>query len=156
MEENNQSTPETIEKTVESPASTPPVLPEGTEAPLDKRILAAFIDMLVAIGISWAAGMINGRLGYPAAVGYLLTRDSLPFLEGQSLGKKVVNLQAVNEGGKSLSGDWTPGIIRNIPMIIPFFPLIELIILVINKDKPNGMRRLGDQFAKTKVITVNH
>lgn len=42
------------------------------------------------------------------------------------------------------------GVIRNIVLWIPFFPLVELIVLLSNN---NGLR-LGDQWAKTKVISV--
>ena len=48
------------------------------------------------------------------------------------------------------TNNWGPGIIRNIVLWIPLFPLIELIMLLTN-DK--GLR-LGDQWAKTKVISV--
>ena len=98
--------------------------------------------------------MIDSTLGVAASAGYLLLRDSLPFLDGQSIGKKAINLRAVTEDGKSLSGNWNAGLIRNIPMVIPIFPLVELIVLLVNKDKPGGLRRLGDQWAKTKVVTT--
>ncbi|MBC7979119.1 MAG: RDD family protein [Armatimonadetes bacterium] len=126
----------------------------GAEASLGQRIGAVVIDALVAMALGWALAMINSRLSYPVYIAYFLTRDSLPFLNGQSIGKKALNLQAVSETGKSLSGDWNSGLLRNVPMVIPIFPLVELIILVINKDKPGGLRRLGDQWAKTKVVTV--
>jgi uncharacterized RDD family membrane protein YckC len=87
--------------------------------------------------------------GWIAAVAYGLTRDSLPFLDGQSIGKKAMGLRAVTEDGQPLTNNWGPGIIRNIVLWIPLFPLIELIVLLTN-DK--GLR-LGDQWAKTKVIS---
>ena len=70
----------------------------------------------------------------------------------ERIGKKVVKIKAVTEDGRSLSGNWGPGIIRNVVLFIPFFPIIELIVLATNKEKP--MRRLGDQWAKTKVIVA--
>ena len=61
-----------------------------------------------------------------------------------------MGLRAVTEDGQPLTNNWGPGIIRNIVLLIPFFPLIELIILLTN-DK--GLR-LGDQWAKTKVVSI--
>ncbi len=152
MEEKNDpaavtSTPSPAE---EIPVETAP----GAEADLGKRIAAAIIDCLVATALGWAAAMLMNRLYFPVWAGYMLTRDSLPFLDGQSIGKKALNLRAVSESGKSLSGDWNAGLIRNISMAIPFGALVELIVMVVNKDKPGGLRRLGDQWGKTKVVTV--
>lgn len=89
-------------------------------------------------------------LGFFIVIAYALTRDSLPFLDGQSVGKKVLKLRAVTEDGQSLSGNWGPGIIRNIVLMIPFFPIVELVVLLTNQD----VKRLGDQWAKTKVIVA--
>ncbi|MEZ4775370.1 MAG: RDD family protein [Bacteroidia bacterium] len=89
-------------------------------------------------------------LGFFIVIAYGLTRDSLPFLDGQSVGKKVLKLRAVTEDGQSLSGNWGPGIIRNIVLMIPFFPIVELVVLLTGKDG----KRLGDQWAKTKVIVA--
>jgi len=136
-------------------AEVTPAAATGPEADLGKRIAAAFIDFLVAMALAWAAGMLMSRLSYPVWIAYMLTRDSLPFLDGQSIGKKALNLRAVSESGKSLSGDWNAGLIRNIPMAIPFGALVELIVMLVNKDKPGGLRRLGDQWGKTKVVNVN-
>lgn len=140
--------------------TTPPYQPPaisaavGGEASLGQRIGAALIDVLVASAMAYAANRAFGGLGYALNLAYLLTRDSLPFLDGQSIGKKALNLRAVTEDGKSLSGNWNAGLLRNISMAVPILPLVELIIMIINKDKPGGIRRLGDQWAKTKVVTV--
>lgn len=140
---------------------TPPATEEipveavlGAEADLGKRIAGALIDTLIAFALAWVAGMVWARLAYPLVIAYMLLRDSFPFLDGQSIGKKVVGLRAITETGVSLSGNWKEGAIRNILMVVPLGSLVELIIMVVNKDKPGGLRRLGDQWAKTKVITV--
>lgn len=83
---------------------------------------------------------------------YILVRDCLPFLDGQSLGKKIIGLKAVTTDGQSLSGNWNPGLIRNVALLIPLFALVELIILLTKKDAPEGLLRLGDQWAGTKVV----
>lgn len=148
----DQSTPTPPSEKI--PAATDANSYSGSEADVGKRIAAALIDLLVAAAAAYTVSMVADSLSYPAFIGYMLTRDSLPFLDGQSIGKKVLNLRAVTETGESLSGNWNPGIIRNVPMIIPVFPLVEFIILLANKDKPGGLRRFGDQWGKTKVVTV--
>lgn len=137
------------------PAQLPAAPPAaGGEASLGQRVGAGLIDILVAIALGYAAARIAGGLGYAVQVAYMLTRDSLPFLDGQSIGKKALNLRAVGEDGKSLSGNWNTGLLRNVSMAVPFLPLVELIIMLANNGKPGGLRRLGDQWAKTKVVTV--
>lgn len=136
--------------------SQPPAIGSapGKEAELGQRIGAALIDSLIAMALNIAGGQVAGMVGYALWLGYMLSRDSLPFLDGQSIGKKALKLRAVTEDGKSLSGNWNAGLLRNVSMAVPFLPLVELIIMIVNKDKPGGIRRLGDQWAKTKVVTV--
>ncbi|MEZ4829777.1 MAG: RDD family protein [Bacteroidia bacterium] len=119
----------------------------GTEqiASQGQRIGAYLIDAIL-MGV---VGVIP-IIGLLVIIAYALLRDSLPFLDGQSIGKKVMKLRAVTEDGQSLSGNWGPGIIRNIVLLIPFFPIVELIVLLTNQEG----RRLGDQWAKTKVIVA--
>ena len=119
--------------------------PELRKAENGSRIVAYIIDALV-IGVL----MIIPVAGWIAGIAYGLTRDSLPFLDGQSIGKKAMGLRAVTEDGQPLTGNWGPGIIRNIVLWIPLFPLVELIVLLTNEK---GLR-LGDQWAKTQVISV--
>jgi uncharacterized RDD family membrane protein YckC len=119
--------------------------PELRKAENGSRIVAYIIDGLI-IGVMCLIPIA----GWIAGIAYGLTRDSLPFLDGQSIGKKAMGLRAVTEDGQPLTGNWSPGIIRNIVLWIPLFPLVELIVLLTNE---NGLR-LGDQWAKTKVISV--
>ena len=128
----------------------------GSLAPFNTRILAALIDMVVAVGLQISLVLIlphfAARLAWIVALAYLVTRDSLPFLGGQSVGKKAMKLQAVTLDGKSLVGKWEPSVIRNVAMIV--FPLafVEFIVLLTRENKPEQGRRLGDEWAKTKVI----
>ena len=60
----------------------------------------------------------------------------------------------MTEEGVSLSGNWGPDLVRNAVLFIPFFPLVELVVLIAKNGKPGGLRRLGDEWGKTKVINV--
>ncbi|MGJ8724755.1 MAG: RDD family protein [Roseibacillus sp.] len=131
---------------------------EYSETLLPQRILAGLIDGIVAAVLIWAAGLVlPDFLGImPNAFGivYLLFKDSLPFLGGQSVGKKAMKIQAVTEDGVPLTKDFTKGIVRNVFTAIPPLALVELFILHTREKAPNAGLRLGDDFAKTKVITV--
>ncbi len=125
-------------------------------APFGTRIAAAVIDSLVSSGIMIGLGLIlpgfAHRLAWLTGIAYMVTRDSLPFLKGQSVGKKAMKLKAVTLEGKSLVNDWQAALVRNGVLIIPFFALVELVVLLTREDKPESGRRLGDEWAKTKVI----
>lgn len=156
METTNDTPPVTVTEPIEG--ATPPatVVPGvSMEASLGQRIGGVLIDMLIGFALYMVVGFVSSKLGWLVFIAYWLTRDSLPFLEGQSIGKKALKTKAVTEGGASLAGDWVPGLIRNAVLFIPFFSLVELIVLVMAKDKPGGLRRLGDQWAKTKVVVVD-
>lgn len=134
------------------PASTT----KGVETDLVKRFLGAFIDGIVAGAIGYVTFLITGS-AFPQwiAIGLVfLTRDSLPMLEGQSIGKKVMKTKAVKEDGSSLSGDWVTGATRNILLAIPLAGLVECFILLTRSGNPEEGLRLGDDWAKTKVISV--
>ena len=109
------------------------------------RIVAYLIDVLIMVVVS-----IIPILGFIVVIAYSLTRDALPFLDGQSIGKKVMKLRAVTEDGRPLTNNWGPAIIRNVVLFIPFFPIGELIVMLTNANK----QRLGDQWAKTRVVSV--
>lgn len=130
----------------------------GDLAPLGTRISAAVIDILVAIGLQIVISFILPNvLGFVASLtglAYIFTRDALPFLDGQSVGKKAMKLRAVTRAGAPLTGNWQPCLIRNAVLAIPFFGLVELIVLLTRQDKPDQGLRLGDEWAKTKVIVV--
>lgn len=120
------------------------------------RATAAVIDAVISIGISILLHIIlpgfAEKLAWMTGAAYLLVRDSLPFLGGQSVGKKAMKIQVVTLEGKSLVSDWQTAAIRNGPLIIPLFAFVELYILLNREDKAERGRRLGDEWAKTKVI----
>jgi uncharacterized RDD family membrane protein YckC len=124
------------------------------EAPFDSRLIAGLIDGFIAgIVMSLAMGL-SSMLGWLLYFAFMLAKDSLPFLDGQSPGKKLMKLRAVDAQGKSLSGNWEVGIKRNIFMAIPFVPLYEAYVLYQKKEQHLPLRRTGDDLAKTKVISL--
>lgn len=124
--------------------------------PFNTRIAAALIDVAVSMGLVIGLMLLLPafvhKVAYLASLGYLITRDSLPFLNGQSVGKKAMKIRAVTLEGKSLIGNWETALIRNFVLVIPPMGFVELIILLTREDKPERGRRLGDEWAKTKVI----
>jgi uncharacterized RDD family membrane protein YckC len=110
------------------------------------RIGAYIIDIILVIFLS-----IFPLIGWIFGISYLLLRDALPFLDGQSLGKKVMKTRAVTEDGQPLTNNWGPALVRNVVLFIPLFPIVELIVLLNNPRK----QRLGDQWAKTRVVKVS-
>ena len=134
-------------------------LPAGTLAPFNARAFAAVIDSLVATGLAIAASillpaMLSTRTGWLLWAGYMIARDSLPFLHGQSVGKKAMKLKALTLDGQPLTNNWQTALIRNGVLLIPLFGLVELFVLLSRDSGPDRGRRLGDEWAKTKVIVV--
>ena len=136
-------------ETTEAPSS--PATVDGELAPLGPRIGAAVIDCVIASVLGIVLSFIASPLYLIGWAGYILVRDALPFLDGQSIGKKLLGLRAVTAEGKSLSGDFKSSALRNVPMLIA---IVELVVLIIKKDSPEAGLRLGDQLANTKVISA--
>ncbi|MGA0332485.1 MAG: RDD family protein [Kiritimatiellia bacterium] len=136
---------ETIEETASAPeVEAEFIAADKAPASIGNRILAVLIDGLICMALS-----VVPVLGALAAIGYMLTRDALPFLDGQSVGKKAMKLRAVSsETNAPLTNNWGASVVRNVVLYIPFFAIVELIVLSNNKDN----QRLGDQWAKTKVV----
>jgi uncharacterized RDD family membrane protein YckC len=140
-----------------APAPQPAPQPLGQtsgppEATMGARIGGFAVDLLVAFSILLVLSIISSNLGLVVALAYLVTRDCLPFLDGQSIGKKALRTRAVTESGASLSGNWNNGLLRNLTMIPPF-TLVELIVLSSRQDQAK-IRRLGDEWFQTKVISA--
>lgn len=144
------------------PDNAPPAAEPTTQAQasLGQRAGAYLIDVAAVFVFSLVASFTIGSflprissLISLAGLAYILCRDCLPFLDGQSLGKKLLGLRAVTSDGRSLSGNWQPGLLRNAILVVPFMGLVELIVLITKQNAPEGLLRLGDQWAGTKVIT---
>lgn len=129
----------------ETPPSSTANLSTAPVASVGNRVVAVFIDTLVGFVIS-----LVPLVGWIVTIAYFITRDALPFLDGQSIGKKVMKLRAVDAATLApLTNNWGASAIRNVVLYIPFFAFVELFVLISNKTQ-----RLGDQWAKTKVLQV--
>lgn len=128
----------------------------GGLAPFNTRAIAALIDVALAIGLQisalWILPGFAERIAWLVGVAYLVGRDSLPFLDGQSVGKKAMKLRVLTLEGKPVTGNWEAALIRNAILLIPVFPLIELFVLLTREGKPDQGRRLGDEWSKTTVV----
>lgn len=144
-----------VEKRVESVDDDESPPPPGSEAPFNSRVLGGLIDSVVCVALNIACHIalpnVLEFIGGLVSTAYFLTRDSLPFLGGQSIGKKAMRIKAVTLDGKSLAGNWQAGIVRN---VFIFIAPVELFILWNRNEKGGTLRRLGDDYAKTKVIVV--
>lgn len=132
---------------------------DDDRAGLGARVGAFLIDVLVCLGISVVLAKIIpfeflDSIGNLAAIAYLLTRDSLPFLKGQSLGKKALGIRVETRDGQGLSENWQAGVTRNVALIVPPFWIVELVILLTREDKPEAGARLGDDWARTRVVKL--
>ena len=134
-------------------------LPAGALAPFNARAFAAVIDSLVATGLAIAASillpsMLSTRTGWILWAGYMIARDSLPFLQGQSVGKKAMKIKALTLDGQPLTNNWQTALIRNGVLLIPLFGLVELFVLLSRDSGADRGKRLGDEWAKTKVVVA--
>lgn len=146
--------PEEAKKKVKEEVPDEDEVKVGDIAPFNTRVIAALIDWAIPMIIYVILIIMSPKLsmiGWLLYLGYMLTKDSLPFLGGQSIGKRVMKLRAVRNDGTPLTGDWKTGLIRNAFLLIS---PVELLVLLLREEKPDKGRRLGDDFAKTKVIVV--
>jgi len=147
--------PESAKKKPAAPVIDEDAVKAGDIAPFNTRIIAALIDSAVGLCLYIVITMllpgVLDFLGGLVWLAYMLTKDSLPFLDGQSIGKRVMKLRAVTSDGKPLTGNWQTGILRNAFLVIA---PVEFGMLLMREEKPEAGRRLGDDVAKTKVIVV--
>jgi uncharacterized RDD family membrane protein YckC len=126
------------------------------------RLLAKFLDLLVVAALATFPGWV----GDAAGLTYALIADGL--LEGQSLGKRVVGLRVVGEGGlpcsylQSLQRNLTVGLgvglmLLDVPFLwVVLWPLGALVLLFEAFLAVTGDEalRLGDRFAGTQIVVA--
>lgn len=129
---------------------------DGDIAPLNTRILAGVIDALVASALAFTVTLVMpdilDKLGWLVWAGYLIARDSLPFLKSGSIGKMAMKLRVEKKGGGSITGDWQSAAIRNLPLIVPLLWIVEIIVLSTRDNTIQRGVRLGDEWAGTRVV----
>jgi uncharacterized RDD family membrane protein YckC len=134
-----------------------------------QRVIALGIDLMIYALIRLIAGAILYLIGLSVlaeiiALVYLVFRDSLPFLQQQSIGKKLMKIRVLHKG--SFNIDFFTDIKRNylfLPNLLNALGFnfiyisggITLILLIIELylvlEKENS-QRLGDRFADTSVV----
>jgi uncharacterized RDD family membrane protein YckC len=118
---------------------------------LHRREWTYIIDISFAFLISLMINLLAkkfsppGGFPYGEVVGllYILLKDSF---SGKSIGKLLTSLRVIDSKESKPAG-LGKSLMRNFLFIIPFFPLVELIVANCRKDK----KRLGDLIAGTAV-----
>ena len=155
----------------ESSAGTGPYTWPTGKAEISKRIVAVIIDAVISVLVGlipWIGGIISAA--------YWVLRDGmeLEFMDNRSVGKKLMKLRPLTADGQkvdmmmSIQRNWMFGLggilwfLAYIPIIgwllmVPVglvalvFGVIELIKVLTDEEG----RRLGDVWAKTKVVEVD-
>lgn len=124
------------------------------KADITSRLVAAFIDLLVVIGLS----MLPDILGFLSASGYILLRDGI--FSGMSIGKRLAGIRVVSGSGPtgfkdSLSRNFTFEI-AYILFHIPYLGwLLGPVVIVAESLTALGDEnncRVGDIIAGTRVV----
>jgi uncharacterized RDD family membrane protein YckC len=107
-----------------------------------ERLAAFALDLFIFLGLS-----MFPAFGWVLAIAYMLLRESLPFLQGQSIGKRYFKLRAVTSTtGKPLTRRYKRSIIRGGVTLIPILNLIDAYHYFKHGE------RLADKWAHTVVI----
>lgn len=129
-----------------------------------RRIIAAFIEIALLSGLALILILTLPELSKDPSVAfeegvyflfimalwlgiltYMLFKDAL--FNGQSIMKKLLGLRVIGVNTQ-IKCRWYQSLFRNFVMLIPFLPLIELLMVIF---APGG-RRLGDLLAGTVVV----
>ncbi|MCT4644260.1 MAG: RDD family protein [Carboxylicivirga sp.] len=109
-----------------------------------ERLIAGLVDLTITLGLS-----LFPRIGWLFGLIYFLFKDSLPFISGQSFGRRLFNIKVVKVADDhSLVGSPDKALVRQIVFLIPFLNLIELYLFFFMKE------RYGARWTHTKVIKV--
>ncbi len=112
----------------------------------NKRVCGNLMDWLVIVILELLVkSTFKLDFHWSIFIIYWLLRDSL---NGQSVGKRIVGLQVINEKGEVATP--VECIMRNIPMAIPLVCILEYFVMVKNREG----KRIGDLIAHTKVMDL--
>ena len=121
-----------------------------TKAEPMQRLAAGIIDLIV-VGVATSVTSYIPFIYYvsnPLIIAYFLLRDTLPLLDGKSIGKNIIGLRVVREADLSkITDDYGLGIIRNVLFFVPIANIIDA-CMIFSKDR----KRFGDRWAKTIVV----
>jgi uncharacterized RDD family membrane protein YckC len=120
------------------------------------RIAAFLVDALtisiilivpgaaISYGMTWSGSPRGIQMVWWVALGVLIVamlfRDGY---RGRSIGKQLLGLRLITPGGEGAG--WFRSFVRNLPLVIPGWNLIELMLVLL------GKARTGDRLAKTTV-----
>jgi uncharacterized RDD family membrane protein YckC len=111
---------------------------------LSISILLVLPASLVSYAMTWTGTPKGIHLVWWAALAILmlamLFRDGY---RGRSIGKQLLGLRLLTPGGEGCG--WVRSFIRNVPLVIPGWNLLELLLVVL------GRSRTGDRIARTTV-----
>jgi uncharacterized RDD family membrane protein YckC len=126
------------------------VRPEFPKAEPMQRLAAGMIDLIfIGVAASFLSFVPYSNYFFnPLMIAYFLLRDTLPLLDGRSLGKTLIGLRVVRENDYSrITDDYGTGIIRNVLFFIPLAGIIDAFMIFSQERK-----RFGDRWAKTIVV----
>lgn len=113
--------------------------------PIPRRLIGSLMDFFLA----FTMGYVIPVLGPVLCVLYFLGKDALPFLDGQSVGKKLLQIRVVRKSdAKAITRDYSSSILRSVTLLIPGLNIIELVLVLSHKE------RLGDLWANTTTTKV--
>lgn len=180
MTDNNEGAP--LPPLSDEPVQGEPVQPEGVSgegAPppaaathstreaakpdVGRRVIAYLIDWVIAMVVYAVLAPASGTLGALVGAAYLLLRDGFEFefMNGRSLGKRMMNLTVVRENGERM--DLTTSAKRNWTLAVSLLPLGLFWLILAPVAALLGLyeaysalisaegRRWGDRIAGTRV-----
>lgn len=117
---------------------------ELTPADWQTRSLAFLIDLILYTAIFYGLG----SPGHFLAMIYILFRDGI--FSGQSIGKKVMGIQAVHTDGRAVH--FVDSAFRNVLFLFYVVFPVAIVVETVAVFRSPDRRRLGDRIAGTRVI----
>ena len=128
-----------------------PAFPEQSgrlslKVPVVTRLGSAAVDIIIVLLLVYFIPVLGPFIG----VAYYLSKDALPVLKGQSLGKKIFKLQVLSQFDETaITKNYRSSFLRSFTLFIPVLNLLELALILLNKH------RFGDRWARTFVSKKN-